>query len=65
MVAQEIVRFDYLHIVDLSRLEDFAGRSGPEVTLARMDAINKARKRITTTNVAPLLTIEAMAAGLI
>jgi DNA polymerase-3 subunit delta' len=46
-------------------LEDFAGRSGPEVTLARMDAINKARKRITTTNVAPLLTIEAMATGLI
>jgi DNA polymerase-3 subunit delta' len=30
-----------------------------------MDAINKARKRITTTNVAPLLTIEAMATGLI
>jgi len=48
-----------------SELEDFAGRSGPEVTLARMDAINKARKRITTTNVAPLLTIEAMAAGLV
>ena len=48
-----------------SELEDFAARSGPEVTLARMDAINKARKRITTTNAAPLLTIEAMAAGLI
>jgi DNA polymerase-3 subunit delta' len=30
-----------------------------------MDAINKARQRITTTNVAPLLTIESMAASLI
>ncbi|WP_426998245.1 DNA polymerase III subunit delta' [Pseudarthrobacter sp. N5] len=46
-------------------LEDFAGRSTAESTLARMDAINKARKRITTTNVAPLLTVEAMAASLI
>jgi DNA polymerase-3 subunit delta' len=30
-----------------------------------MDAINKARKRITTTNVAPLLAIESMASSLI
>jgi DNA polymerase-3 subunit delta' len=30
-----------------------------------MDAINKARERITTTNVAPLLAIESMAASLI
>jgi DNA polymerase-3 subunit delta' len=30
-----------------------------------MDAINTARKRITTTNVAPLLAIESMAASLI
>jgi DNA polymerase-3 subunit delta' len=30
-----------------------------------MDAINKARKRITSTNVAPLLTIESMSASLI
>ncbi|GAP56870.1 DNA polymerase III subunit delta', partial [Arthrobacter sp. Hiyo6] len=46
-------------------LEEFARRSSPEVTLARMDAINKARQRITTTNVAPLLAIESMAASLI
>ncbi|WP_457965695.1 DNA polymerase III subunit delta' [Arthrobacter sp. D1-29] len=46
-------------------LEEFAGRSTPETTLARMDAVNKARQRITTTNVAPLLTIESMAASLI
>ncbi|MDI3194269.1 DNA polymerase III subunit delta' [Pseudarthrobacter sp. AL07] len=46
-------------------LEEFAARSAPETTLARMDAINKARQRITTTNVAPLLTIESMAASLI
>ncbi|WP_104043093.1 DNA polymerase III subunit delta' [Arthrobacter sp. ZGTC412] len=48
-----------------SELEEFASRSTPEATLARMDAINKARERITTTNVAPLLTIESMAASLI
>ncbi|HKS00914.1 MAG TPA: DNA polymerase III subunit delta', partial [Arthrobacter sp.] len=48
-----------------SELEEFAQRSGPEVTLARMDAINNARKRITTTNVAPLLAVESMAATLI
>ncbi len=48
-----------------SELEEFAARSSAETTLARMDAINKARDRITTTNVAPLLTIESMAAGLI
>ena len=56
---------DLVNVELRSELEDFAGRSGPEVTLARMDAINKARKRITTTNVAPLLTIESMAASLI
>jgi DNA polymerase-3 subunit delta' len=48
-----------------SELEDFARHSTAEVTLVRMDAINKARKRITTTNVAPLLAIESMAASLI
>lgn len=48
-----------------SEIEEFAGLSTPEVTLARMDAINKARQRITTTNVAPLLAIESMASSLI
>jgi DNA polymerase-3 subunit delta' len=48
-----------------SELAEFAGRSSAEATLARMDAINKARQRITTTNVAPLLAIESMAASLI
>lgn len=46
-------------------LEEYAGRSNPETTLARMDAINKARVRITTTNVAPLLAVESMATSLI
>jgi DNA polymerase-3 subunit delta' len=46
-------------------LEEYAGRSTPEITLARMDAINKARVRITTTNVAPLLAVESMATSLI
>lgn len=48
-----------------SELEEYAGRSTPETTLARMDAINKARERITTTNVAPLLAVESMATSLI
>lgn len=58
--AVELVNAELRH-----ELEEFAGRSTPETTLARMDAINKARERITTTNVAPLLTIESMAASLI
>ncbi|BCW43631.1 DNA polymerase III subunit delta' [Arthrobacter sp. StoSoilB5] len=48
-----------------SELEEYAARSAPETTLARMDAINKARVRITTTNVAPLLAVESMATSLI
>ncbi|CAM3260943.1 DNA polymerase III subunit tau [Arthrobacter ulcerisalmonis] len=58
--AVELVNAELRH-----ELEEFASRSTPETTLARMDAINKARERITTTNVAPLLTIESMAASLI
>jgi DNA polymerase-3 subunit delta' len=48
-----------------NELQEFAGHSTAESTLARMDAINKARKRITTTNVAPLLAIESMTSSLI
>ncbi|MFW0774166.1 DNA polymerase III subunit delta' [Paenarthrobacter nitroguajacolicus] len=48
-----------------SELEEYARHSTPETTLARMDAINKARVRITTTNVAPLLAVESMATSLI
>lgn len=48
-----------------SELEEYAAHSAPETTLARMDAINKARVRITTTNVAPLLAVESMATSLI
>jgi len=48
-----------------SELEEYAAHSTPETTLARMDAINKARVRITTTNVAPLLAVESMATSLI
>ncbi|MFI2566205.1 DNA polymerase III subunit delta' [Paenarthrobacter sp. NPDC018779] len=46
-------------------LEEYARQSAAETTLARMDAINKARVRITTTNVAPLLAVESMATSLI
>lgn len=46
-------------------LEEYARQSSAETTLARMDAINKARVRITTTNVAPLLAVESMATSLI
>ncbi|OFI38654.1 DNA polymerase III subunit delta' [Arthrobacter sp. SW1] len=48
-----------------SELEAYAANSTPETTLARMDAINKARVRITTSNVAPLLAVESMATSLI
>jgi DNA polymerase-3 subunit delta' len=46
-------------------IADFASRSTPDVTLSRMDAVNTTRERITTSNVAPLLAVEAMAASLI
>ncbi|WP_077489296.1 DNA polymerase III subunit delta' [Sinomonas mesophila] len=48
-----------------AEVAEFAAGSTPEKTLARMDAINLTRQRITTTNVAPLLAVEAMAVGLI
>jgi DNA polymerase-3 subunit delta' len=48
-----------------NEIADFAAKSTPDVTLARMDAVNTTRERITTTNVAPLLAVEAMAASLI
>jgi DNA polymerase-3 subunit delta' len=48
-----------------SEIADFAAKTTPHVTLARMDAINTTRQRITTTNVAPLLAVEAMAVSLI
>lgn len=46
-------------------LTDFSTHSRPETTLARMDAINAVRRRLTTTNVAPLLALEAMAVSLL
>ncbi|WP_415856715.1 DNA polymerase III subunit delta' [Sinomonas sp. G460-2] len=46
-------------------VSDFAAKSSAAVTLARMDAVNTTRQRITTTNVAPLLAVEAMAVSLI
>ncbi len=46
-------------------LNDFSTHSRPETTLARMDAVNAVRRRLTTTNVAPLLALEAMAVGLL
>ncbi len=46
-------------------LADFAARTRPETTLARMDSVNAVRRRLTTTNVAPLLALEAMAVSLL
>ncbi len=46
-------------------LGEFAAHSRPETTLTRMDAINAVRRRLTTTNVAPLLALEAMAVSLL
>ncbi|MDJ0318025.1 MULTISPECIES: DNA polymerase III subunit delta' [Arthrobacter] len=46
-------------------LTEFAAGSRPEATLERMDAINAVRRRLTTTNVAPLLALEAMAVSLL
>ncbi|AIY02908.1 DNA polymerase III subunit delta' [Arthrobacter sp. PAMC 25486] len=46
-------------------LTDFSTHSRPETTLARMDAVNAVRRRLTTTNVAPLLALEAMAVSLL
>lgn len=46
-------------------LEAFADRSTAEKTLLRIEEINKVRRRIVSTNVAPLLAIEAMAVSLL
>ncbi|MCY0905636.1 DNA polymerase III subunit delta' [Arthrobacter sp. H14-L1] len=43
----------------------FAAKGSAELTLRRMDAINNVRRRITTTNVAPLLAVESMAVSLL
>jgi DNA polymerase-3 subunit delta' len=47
-----------------SELEAYAGRSTPEQTLGRMDAIAEARQRLST-NVSPVLAMEAMAVSLL
>ena len=48
-----------------AELEEFAGKGSPEQTLARMEEINAVRRRLVTTNVQPLLAIEAMALSLL
>ncbi len=48
-----------------AELLDFATHSRADTTLARMDAVNAVRRRLTTTNVAPLLALEAMAVSLL
>jgi DNA polymerase-3 subunit delta' len=48
-----------------AQLQDFAARTRPEQTLERMDAVNAVRRRLTTTNVAPLLALEAMSVSLL
>ena len=56
---------DLVNVGIAAEIAEFAAGSSPEKTLARMDAINLTRQRITTTNVAPLLAVEAMAVALI
>ncbi|RJU01952.1 DNA polymerase III subunit delta' [Arthrobacter frigidicola] len=46
-------------------LEAFARRESAEDTLRRIDTINEVRERLVSTNVSPLLAIEAMAVGLL
>ncbi|MDN3483337.1 DNA polymerase III subunit delta' [Arthrobacter sp. APC 3897] len=46
-------------------LADYAAQGSPEQTLLRMEEINLVRKRLVSTNVAPLLAIEAMAVSLL
>lgn len=46
-------------------LSEYAARGRAEDTLLRMDAINSVRRRLTTTNVSPLLALEAMAVSLL
>lgn len=46
-------------------LRSYAQASSSETTLQRMDSINEVRKRLTGTNVAPLLALESMAVGLL
>nr|WP_231700811.1 MULTISPECIES: DNA polymerase III subunit delta' [unclassified Arthrobacter] len=46
-------------------LDEFAAYGSPEQTLMRMEEINTVRRRLVTTNVAPLLAIEAMTVSLL
>lgn len=46
-------------------LERYASNTTAEATLARLDAITETRQRLGTTNVAPLLALEAMAVSLL
>lgn len=46
-------------------LTEYAAHGSPEQTLLRMEEINVVRRRLVSTNVAPLLAIEAMAVSLL
>ena len=46
-------------------LTEYANHGSPEQTLLRMEEINVVRRRLVSTNVAPLLAIEAMAVSLL
>ncbi|WP_461170020.1 DNA polymerase III subunit delta' [Arthrobacter sp. Z1-15] len=46
-------------------LAEYASHGSPEQTLLRMEEINVVRRRLVSTNVAPLLAIEAMAVSLL
>jgi DNA polymerase-3 subunit delta' len=46
-------------------LTEYASHGSPEQTLLRMEEINLVRRRLVSTNVAPLLAIEAMAVSLL
>ncbi|WP_285725447.1 DNA polymerase III subunit delta' [Psychromicrobium xiongbiense] len=49
----------------VQELTAFAGQGSPEQTLRRIESINAVRKRLVSSNVAPLLALEAMAVSLL
>ncbi|MDJ0357914.1 DNA polymerase III subunit delta' [Paenarthrobacter sp. PH39-S1] len=65
LTGTEAAEVDLVNVSLRPQLQAFAASGTPEITLGRMDAINSVRRRITTTNVAPLLAVEAMAVSLL
>ncbi|MBW4094852.1 MAG: DNA polymerase III subunit delta' [Acidobacteria bacterium] len=63
--TETLARVELVNRELASNLVEFANQSSAEDTLVRMDAIATVRRRVTKTNVAPLLALEAMAVSLL